>query len=147
MSGVSVIAFMVAGCGTTFSGSTVAQQTTSWASSTGLTASTKLLNGDLRRVAAQQSAPPGTLRTACDVLVTDALAANQNLPSPDPTLTSLLAAAYSVAGSAGHDCLTGAGGNAALLARSGRERVTAERDIIKAQARYDRVTTGFGGGS
>ncbi len=51
----------------------------------------------------------GRCRTDCDVLVTDALVANQNLPSPDPTLTDLLGTAYSVAGDAGHRCLTTAG--------------------------------------
>ena len=85
---------------------------------------------------------PGPLRTDCDVLVTDALVANQNLPSPDPTLTDLLGTAYSVAGDAGHRLPHGRRGTAGQRARSAAERTAAHRDLIKALARFDAVTTG-----
>jgi hypothetical protein len=110
---------------------------TSWATTTGFAASVSTVQGDLRRIDALAQSSPA-LKTDCDVLVTDALSANENLPTPDETLTNLLSTAYSVAGSAGHDCFSG---GARLLARSVTERVTARRDLIKSLAQYDAVTT------
>jgi hypothetical protein len=134
-------------CGTTSPGTTLSQQVTAWAASTGFSASVTTVRGDVSRVAALRAdPPPGVLKTDCDVLVTDSLMANQNLPTPDPLLTDLLSAAYSAAGSAGHDCFDGAGGNSGLLARSTTERAKAATDLIKAEARYDAVTTGTAGG-
>ena len=77
------------------------------------------------------------MRTDCDVLVNDALGANQNLPSPDDTLTRILSAAYASASAAGRHCLTGAGGAEALLARSSAELATAASGYVKAEARLD----------
>jgi hypothetical protein len=130
----------LAACGTTFSGSTLSAQVTSWAQSTSFSSELSAVQGDIRRIDAvgPQSA---SLKTDCAVLVNDALIANGNLPTPDLTLTNLLSTAYSVAGEAGHDCLSGAGAGTALLARSTSERTTARRDMIKALARFDTVTT------
>jgi hypothetical protein len=131
----------VVGCGNTFSGTTLPQQVTSWATASNptLAASVTEIQGDIRRIDAvsDQAALPAD----CDVLVTDALNANQNLPSPDQTLTNLLARAYSDAGDAGHDCVGGAGAGSTSLARSARERATTRRDLIRALARFDAVTT------
>jgi len=133
---------LVAACGNTFSGSTLAEQVTNWAKSTMFSSEVSTVQGDIRRIDAVEATSHTTpLKTDCDVLVQDSLIANQNLPSPDPTLTDLLSTAYSVAGEAGHDCLTGAGGAPQLLARSARERDTARHDVIKALARFDAVTT------
>jgi hypothetical protein len=144
--GLPGLSFVLAGCGASVAGTTLAQQVTSWASSTGFPAAARGLRAD---IAAIQKAPTGlptkALRTYCDVLVTDALQANQNLPTPDRTLTDLLSTAYTVAGTAGRDCFSGAGGDSALLARSSTERTRADRDLIKAQARYDFVTSGLSG--
>jgi hypothetical protein len=70
--------------------------------------------------------------------VTDVLNANQNLPTPDPTLTGLLSSAYGTAGDAGHNCLSS---SAAARQRSTGEREAARHALIKALARYDFVTT------
>jgi hypothetical protein len=132
-----------AACGSTYPGTTLSDQLSGWAKATGFTAAVSQLQGDLGRVAPYRPGPgAGSWRTDCDVLVTDALTANQNLPSPDQRLTDQLGAAYSEAGSAGHDCLNGVSG--AGLARFDAERTTAGRDLIKALARYDSVITGAG---
>jgi hypothetical protein len=131
------LGLVLAACGPQFSGSTLSEQVTSWATTTGFSASVSTVQGDIRRIDVLPE-PSASLKTDCDVLVTDTLVANQNLPTPDQSLTDLLATAYSVAGSAGHDCFSG---GARLLARSATERMTARRDLIKSLARFDAVTT------
>ncbi len=87
----------------------------------------------------------GGVRTDCDVLVNDALSANQNLPSPDDTLTRILSAAYAAASAAGRHCLNGAAGNRELLTSAAAELATAETGYVKAQARLDELdATGTG---
>jgi hypothetical protein len=137
----------LAACGSTFTGNTLAEQVSNWATSTGFSTQVEVLQADLRRIGpAAPGRSPGSLKTDCDVLVTDTLAANQNLPSPDLTLTTLLSDAYTAAGTAGHDCFSGAGGSSPLLARSLTQRTTARRDLIKSLARYDAVTVAVAGG-
>jgi hypothetical protein len=141
---VGVMGLVASGCGSTYPGATAAEQVTGWASTTDFTAQARTLVQDARRVAgAVAQHEPALVRTDCDVFVTDALTANQNLPTPDQKLTDLLAGAYASAGDAGRDCLQGAGGNAGLLARSAAERASFERELIRAQARYDSLTTGL----
>jgi len=144
---------LLAACGSTYSGSTLAQQVMSWAKSTGFSADVSTVQGDIRLVdslssgsqsAGSQSAgsQAKAIKTACAVLVQDTLTANGYLPTPDQTLTNLLSTAYSKAGAAGHDCYSGAGHENDPLSRSATERVTARHDLIKALARFDLVTTG-----
>lgn len=161
-----VLAALVAfgGCGSTYAGSTVAQQVQSWTRTSPdpkFAQAVSTLQGDFRRVAAAQATDAtdlGTLRTVCDVLVTDALGANQNLPTPDGDLTDVLSHAYGSAAGAGEDCFCADGGRPCprgvssnpsqrpgLLARSARERVVAERDLIEAEARVDQLTVQTGG--
>jgi hypothetical protein len=116
--------------------SSPSQQVRSWGSATGFTTTLRQLRGDLQRVASLSGAAAGQRRTVCDVLVTDALAANEQLPAPDRALTALLAEAYSTAGSSGHACFSGASEAAADVdARS------ALRLLVQAEARYDAVTS------
>jgi hypothetical protein len=151
------LALLLAACGSTYSGSTLAQQVTSWAKSTGFSADVSTVQGDIRRVdslsagsqstasqstASQSAGAQATaIRTVCAVLVQDTLNANGNLPTPDVTLTNLLSTAYARAGAAGHDCYSGAGHDNDLLTRSATERTAARHDLIKALARFDLVTT------
>ncbi len=141
------------GCGSPYGGGTPAQQVTSWSASTGFLSTLARLRADLARMADLSSTTPptpastgqrargGVLRTVCDVLVTDSLAANEQLPAPDASLTSALSDAYDHAGAAGHDCFHGAAGDRALLARAGRERVAALAGLVRAEARYDALTS------
>jgi hypothetical protein len=142
------VAVTVASCGSPYPGSTLGQQVRSWARTTGLAASLQALQADggrLPRVEAEHD--PAAVRTACDVLVQDALAANQNLPAPDARLTSVLSAAYAAAAAAGRDCLRSAGGGAGLAA-SATELSRAATGYVKAQARLDDLdATGSGASS
>jgi hypothetical protein len=129
---------VLASCGSPYPGSTLGQQVQSWARSTGWSASLSALRGDARRIAVLEARhDPAGIRTDCDVLVNDALSANQNLPTPDGTLTRILSAAYSAATSGGRQCLAAAGGNRGLLARSDAELATAASGYVKAEARLD----------
>jgi len=137
----------VAGCAATpYPGATLGQQVGSWASSTDFAASLQTLRADARRVARLEAAgDPAALRTGCDVLVNDALSANQNLPTPDGTLTTVLTAAYQAAAAGGRACAEGAGGPAAR-ARVRGELAAAAADYVAAQARMDDLgATGAGG--
>lgn len=133
---------LLGACGNPYPGKTVGQQVQSWESATSFPASLSALEGDATRIDTLETRhDPAALRTGCDVLVTDALSANQNLPTPDDQLTSILSAAYTAAAVAGRDCLRGASGDAVLLARSAAGRATAQAGYIKAQARVDALTT------
>jgi hypothetical protein len=141
-----VAALALASCGSPFPGATLGQQVHSWALSTGLSASIRTLRGDARRIALVETRhDPTGVRTDCDVLVNDALSANQNLPAPDATLTRILSAAYAAAASGGRHCLDGAGGNQVLLTRSAAELSVAASGYVKAEARLDDLdATGSG---
>jgi hypothetical protein len=144
-----VAALALASCGSTspFPGSTLGQQVHSWATTTGLAASLSTLRGDARRIATVEARHDSAgVRTDCDVLVNDALGANQNLPSPDATLTRILSAAYANASAGGRHCLSGAAGNRALLDSSAAELHSAASGYVKAEARLDAIdATGPGG--
>lgn len=117
-----------------------AHQVQAWATSTGFSAALRQLRGDLSRLSGLAAEGGGTRRTVCDVLVTDALNDNQQLPAPDTTLTSLLSAAYSEAAGAGRDCFTTATGLSAAQA----EGAAAGRQLTRAEARYDALTSDLG---
>lgn len=126
-------------CGGAFPGTTLGQQVQSWSRTTGFAASLRTLEADGRRIAPVEAEhDPGALRTACDVLVTDALTANQNLPTPDSRLTDILTAAYAAAAAAGRDCLDAAGGGIGLT-RAASELDAASTGYVKAQARLDDI--------
>ena len=116
---------------------TVAQQVQSWATSTGWSATVSQLRGDLSRLSVIDSDSPAARRTVCDVLTTDALDANQQLPTPDNTFTSLLSHAYEDAATAGRACFSGGArlDEAAPLAQS------SARSLVQAEARYDSLTS------
>ncbi|HTZ07424.1 MAG TPA: hypothetical protein VMB72_00035 [Acidimicrobiales bacterium] len=140
-------ALLLGACGSPYPGATLGQQVSSWASTTGFAAGLRTLRADAGRVARLEAAhDPAALRTGCDVLVNDALAANQNLPTPDATLTATLTAAYQAAAAGGRDCLAGAGGDGTLLGRARGELAAAAADEVRAQARMDDLgATGAGG--
>lgn len=140
---------VLASCGSPFPGRTLGQQVHSWATAAGLSGSLSALRADARRIAMVEARhDPAGVRTDCDVLVNDALSANQNLPSPDATLSAVLSAAYVSAAAAGRHCLSGASGNAALLGSSRAELAAAESGYVKAEARLDALgATGPGASS
>ena len=134
-------------CASPYPGSTVAQQAQSWARATGFASAVSTLEDDAQRVRAEgATADTGGLRTVCDVLVTDALRANGDLPAPDDQLSSILTAAYRAAVTAGRGCLHGAGAPRGLGPRVTSDLADAQSGYVKAQARLDLLELPGGGG-
>lgn len=130
---------VLGGCGGGSGPASLAAQVTQWADTAGLSASLPRLRADLARTAT--AAPGAPLRTACDVLVTDSLADNDQLPTPDRTLTDALSRAYARAAVAGRACFEGAAGDHALLASAAGARAQAVRQLVVAEARYDAIVS------
>ena len=86
------------------------------------------------------------MRTACDVLVTDSLADNEQLPTPDSHLTLDLSRAYGSAADAGRACFEGSGAGTQEPSAD-TERVRAVSELVVAEARYDSVISNLPGGT
>lgn len=96
------------------------------------------LVGDNQRVDAVVAEHRGTaaIQTDCQLLVSDAEAADVNLPSPDADLTQVLNEAYQLEVSAGGTCSQAGAGSTALLARSTRDRRQAQNLLDEALSRF-----------
>jgi hypothetical protein len=120
----AVGASCLAGCAGPQTSPPSAAQVSTWLTSTNAGTAIGQVETDSRNVdhvlALHQ--PSSAVKAACALLTTDALTAIGNLPSPDPTLTLALNAAYEKASAAGSDCFKGAAGNEPDLRRSARER-------------------------
>jgi len=138
---VMVVGLVAAACSS--SDKTVGQQARAWAASTGWAATVRQLQGDLHRLSGLGEDTAGVRRTVCDVLVTDALSANQQLPTPDRALTGFLSDAYTAAADAGRDCFKGSVPVETATARA----ASAAADLVRAQARYDSLTSTLPGAS
>lgn len=134
---VAVAAFgsALSGCGG--AAASLGQQVSTWGRDSGFMAALATIRSDLARLAVASPTSSALVRTECDVLVTDSLAAHQQLPTPDAMLTSLLGNAYASAGSSGSDCFSAASGHLGVLERSATERAQAVTWLIKAEARFD----------
>jgi hypothetical protein len=119
--------------------SSLGAQVQRWADAAGFAGTLRQLRVDLRRVATVSAEGAGERRTVCDVLVTDALSDNEQLPTPDRTLTALLARAYGSAASSGRSCFSGASLDQAQAAAR-----TATDELVQAEARYDALTSTLG---
>jgi len=131
---VVVCACLLTACAGAGLSGTPAQRMTSWLSASDNGASMGAVTDDIRAVDAglAQHQPAGAIRTLCAVLATDAQAGNTDLPAPDSQVTDDLSDAYNDAYAAGNDCYSGAGGNAALLAKSAvlRRETLAELKVV-----------------
>jgi hypothetical protein len=142
------VALALAACSSPYPGTTLGQQVQSWARATGFSAAIGTLRTDAERVLVVSArGDTGGLRTVCDVLVTDALRANQNLPAPDSRLSAILTGAYRSAAAAGNGCLHSAGEQHGLPLVVTDELVAARSGYTKAQARLDLLELSTGGGS
>jgi hypothetical protein len=131
---------LVVGCGSPYAGATVGAQVQSWIRATGFAAALGTLRADARRITTVETRrDTKALHTDCDVLVDDALNANQQLPAPDSELTGLLSDAYAAAAQAGRRCATVAADDTTALAGVHTQLGRAAAGYIKAQARIDVV--------
>jgi hypothetical protein len=94
---------------------------------------------DLKKVLAHHAGTTA-VHTVCSVLSVTAEAANSNLPSPDTTLTQLLARAYGLEGAAGGYCYDAGASDRPLLEKSEAEQAQAQRLIDEALARVAAIT-------
>jgi hypothetical protein len=113
-----------------------------WVSSTGFGETAGTLQGDTRSVdgVISQHRGTGAIHTACGVLENDSANAESNLPTPDVTLTHDIDRAATLDYKAGTDCYDGGGTDAALMARSARERAQASAALSAAVRRVARLT-------
>jgi hypothetical protein len=137
---IGALAFMAYG-GTSRSGTT-AEQVRSWVNGSTLGQSIGTVVGDAARVgvAVDQHKAGTVLHTDCGVLLSDAQAANGNLPTPDSQLTNLLSSGYAFAYDAGSDCYNSGGTNEKLLARATKERIKSEAKLQQAVNLVDQLT-------
>lgn len=136
---VSIVAFVSQG----HAGSgTAAQQLQSWASSTTLGQDVGTLTGDGRNVALALHDRKGStaVRTVCAAMANDAQTFNDQLPSPDSSVTQWLAKAYGLDYDAAEACYKAGATNRALLAQSSADRARAEALFEKVLARVGSVT-------
>ena len=121
---------------------TPAQQVDAWEAGAGLAQNLGTLNQDGVHLQEVLDKHLGTtaVHTVCGVMVVDAQTGNNNLPTPDTQLTQILARAYTLEYDAANYCYDAGAGNAALLAKSARDRAKAERLFVEALARVSEIT-------
>jgi hypothetical protein len=113
----------------------------SWASTSSFSAQVSTIQTDEARIdTVQATNVPGAVRADCLTLEDDTRLGNQNLPTPDGRLTTLLRDAYNDADAAARDCYSGAAGDAPLLARSTTERAAANAEFHAAVVQFDLLT-------
>jgi predicted RNA-binding protein YlqC (UPF0109 family) len=106
-----------------------------WASATDVRAQIATLRSEDGKVISLENGRDATaVRTVCDVLGIDAESAYAVLPTPDPTLTRLLASGYEAEQKASADCVAGNQSKAAT------ERLQAEMSLEQALARLETVS-------
>jgi hypothetical protein len=137
---VGVVAFVTLGHGTS---GTPGQRLQSWVSSTGLGQDVGTLEGDGASVRKASSSTRGisAVHTVCAAMADDAQTFNDQLPSPDSTLTQLLARAYGLEYDAAESCFRASSTGSRLLTTSARDRARAEGLFEQALLRV-RVVTG-----
>ena len=90
---------------------TPTQQMTSWVQGTPFAEAVGQIRSDLAKATALLASNPSAAQahTVCGVLLIEIEAANADLPTPDPTATTLLSGGYEALGAAAHDCYDAVG--------------------------------------
>lgn len=124
--------------------STPQSQMKAWITSTGYGPATGTLLNDAKKSAQVVASNLGTNanHTVCGVMLLDAQGANNNLPTPDPTASNLLAKAYGALGSAANDCYNAAQ-NPTKVAAFNAQRLLGLQYLAEAQARIEAIVGGF----
>ncbi len=107
---------------------TPAQRLQTWVSSTNLGQDVGTLEGDGTDVHKALAAGKGidAVHTVCEAMATDAQTYNDTLPSPDTTVTQLLARAYGLEYDAAESCYRAQSTGARQLTVSRRDRAKAQ---------------------
>jgi len=144
VAGALLAGVLAAGCAGAGETGTLSQRVRSWVSASAMGSDVGTVVGDIRSVDEVERLHRGVdaLHTVCSALSIDAEAGNQELPAPVTALTDSLSSGYQLAYNAGNACYDGAGGNAALLARSATDRARAVVLFDRAVAEV-RATSGM----
>ncbi len=115
-----------------------AHRLSEWVNGTGLGEDIGTLVADNARI--PKVVPNGTkaVHAACGTMEDDADTANDELPTPDPTVTDWLSTAYGLEGTAATDCYNAGSTNKKLLAKAEasakRADLLYERALIRIQS-------------
>jgi isopenicillin N synthase-like dioxygenase len=136
---IGVVAFVSLGHGVS---GTPGQRLEGWATSMNLGQDVGTLEGDGASVRKAISAGKGigAVHTVCAAMASDAQTYNDNLPSPDSTVTQLLARAYGLEYDAAESCYRATSTRARLLKVSSRDRTEAATLFGEALRRIRSVT-------
>ena len=139
---VGLLGIGAAGCAGAGQGSSPAQRMTAWAEGTGFGGVVATLQADSSRIATVLGEHRGTgaVRADCVILLDDTEAANQNLPTPDAGLTSLLSHAYTLEGQAANDCYAAGAATGTRQETSSRLRAVAGGLLDQALAEIRTLT-------
>jgi hypothetical protein len=136
---VGVVAFVSLGRGVS---GTPARQLRSWVSSTNLGQDIGTLEGDGAAVRRALTAGKGIdgVHTVCAAMATSVQTFNDDLPSPDTTVTQLLARAYGLEYDAAEACYRAPSTSGRLLTVSGHDRARAATLFAEVLHRVRSVT-------
>ncbi|MHB8317733.1 MAG: hypothetical protein ACYDEP_00665 [Acidimicrobiales bacterium] len=139
---IALGAFTLTSCAGADEQGSPAHRVQTWVVGTGFANSVGTLRADSTRIETVINEHHGSsaISTDCSVLVTDASAANDELPTPDPKLTGLLSRAYALEGSAGTKCYAAGAANKSLLEQSANDRSAANKLLNDAVARIVAIT-------
>lgn len=135
-----IVAFASYGHGTP--SGTAGQQLQSWASSTQLGQDVGTLQDDGKNVARALRERKGAtaVRTICAAMANDAQTFNGQLPSPDTTVTQLLARAYGLEYDAAEACYRAGVTDHTLLIQSSNDRAKASALFVRVLERVRSLT-------
>lgn len=119
-----------------------AEQLQSWVSSTKLGQDIGTLQGDGNNVARalRDHKSSTAVRTICAAMANDAQTFNEQLPSPDSSITQLLARAYGFAYDSAEACYRAGTTNVALLTQSSGDRAKASGLFVEVLHRVRSIT-------
>ena len=136
-----ILAGVLGGCSSTASSSAGAQSLKTWANTAGLSQTSDLITRYLATIERDRvHGTPGDVKFDCLGLRGQAIEGNSYLPSPDATLSRLLAAAYSDYYGFAAACVS-AGGAAHNDPTTSHLALAGDRELGSALARYDTLTS------
>jgi len=108
---LALVALLLGGCAGQDQSGSSETQTSTWVHGTNFSDTLGGLRSDAHKAAAVfvPGVTPDQAHTICGVMLVDTERANSSLPTPDPTLTSLLSAGYEALAAAAHHCYRAVG--------------------------------------
>jgi hypothetical protein len=135
-----VLAGALGGCSSGASSATGTQSLKAWANAAGLTQTSDLITRFLATIERDRAqGTPGDVKFDCLGLRGQAIEGNSYLPSPDATLSKLLAAAYRDYYGFAAACVS-AGGSSHNDPTTSHLALAGDRELGSALARYDTLT-------